>query len=365
MLETIREYALERLAASGEAAQLRRRHAEHFLALAEEAEPHLRDEELRGGREWLDRQERELDNFRAALDFLEVSAETEQVLRMAGALSALWSNNGHVAEGRRRLEQALAVDSLPTTARAKALDGAGEMASFSEATTGQRAWAEEALAIHRRLGDRRGTAESLFALGVAVGEGGDWANARPFLDESLRLFRDLGDDLRVMWGTRALAWAHAELGDLERARPLYEDALHQARATGNKLFEGVVLGSLSWLAVREDRVQDAPPLVRESLRLKRDFGDRIEIAVSLCHAARTIAAAGQADAAARLLACFEALSEEIGGSHPWVTRMNDETLPIIRAALDAAEFAEAWEQGRRLTADEAIALALDALDALD
>jgi hypothetical protein len=198
-----------------------------------------------------------------------------------------------------------------------------------------------------------------------VGEGGDWAQARPLLDESLGLFRDLGDEARVLWGTRALAWAHAEFGDMERGRALYEDALRQARGAGNRLVESALLGSLAWVAMREGRVQDAPALIREELRIKLDLGERIETAAGLCHAALTLAAAGRAETAAQLISCFEALSEEIGGSHAWVRRMNDETLAIVRARLDAGDFDIAWEQGRRLTADKAVALALDALDALD
>ena len=104
MLETIREYAAERLEESGEAEELRRRHAEHFLALAEEAEPNLRG---RSPREWLDRLEREHDNLRAALDRLEASGESELALRLAGALWRFWYLRGHLAEGRRRLESAL------------------------------------------------------------------------------------------------------------------------------------------------------------------------------------------------------------------------------------------------------------------
>jgi predicted ATPase len=364
MLETIREYAADRFEDSEDADELRHLHAEYYLALAEEAEPYLRDEELRGGRIWLDRQEREVDNDRAALDSLEKSGETHLVLRMAGTLSASWANNGHVAEGRRRIEQALAADALPTAARAKALNGAAEMASFGDDTAAMRAWAEEALGIHRRLGDQRGTAESLFLLGVATGEGGDWGNARPLFDESLQLYRELGDKPRVGWGNRALAWAHAEFGDLERARALYEDNLREARAAGNRLLESAGLGSLSWLAVKEGRVNDSLPLLREELRLKRDLGDPIETAIGLCHAARTIAELGNVKTAARLISCYEALSEEIGGSYPWVARVNEETLPIIRAELDTADFAIAWRQGSRLTADEALALALDALDEL-
>ena len=154
MLETIREYATERLEESGETEELELRHAQHFLALAEEAEPHLEDEVLGDGGEWLDRLDRELDNFRSALDQLGASGETERALRLAGALSDLWASRGHVAEGRRRLESALRADKRPTAARAKALNAAAELAAVSgdPVTMGLRA--EEALALHRRLGIR-------------------------------------------------------------------------------------------------------------------------------------------------------------------------------------------------------------------
>jgi predicted ATPase/class 3 adenylate cyclase len=365
MLETIREYASERLIASADAAELRRRHADYFLALAEETAPRLRAEELgEGGREWIDRQELELDNSRSALDFFEGFTDPQLVLRMAGALAALWANNGHVAEGRRRLEDALSLDASPTAARANALDAAAEMASFSDDTAAIRMWSEEALDIFRGLGDKWGIADATGSVGVATGEGGDWASARPLIEESLQLFRDVGDDRRAMWMTRTLAWANAELGDLARARPLYEDALRQARAANNRLFEGVVLGSLSWLAVREGRLHDGLALAKASLLAKRDLGDRAETAVGLCHAAQTLVSVGQPQTAARLIAAFETLSEDIGGSFPWVNRMKDDALASIRAKVGPAELEAAQEEGRRLTADKAVALALDAFEAV-
>jgi predicted ATPase/class 3 adenylate cyclase len=369
MLETIREYASERLEDLADVGELRRRHADYFLALAESTESRLRHEELGGGgREWIDRQARELDNSRSALDQFEASDDPQLVLRMAGALTAVWANpfsatRGHVAEGRRRLERALMLDTSPTAARAKALGAAAELAAFSDDTAAVRAWAEEALALYRRLRDPAGIADATASVGVALGEGGDWERGRPLLEESLQLFRDLGDEKRVMWGTRTLAWAYAELGDLGRARPLYEDALQQARAAGNRLLESTVLGSLSWLAIKDGRLPETLALLKESLRIKRDIGDRIETAVGLCHAAQTLALAGRPETAARLISSFETLSEDIGGSYQWVTKMKDETLEVVRSKLDRAEFEAASQEGRRLTADEALTLALDALEA--
>ena len=361
MLETIREYAAERLEESGEAEELRRRLAEHFLALAEEAEPHVEDEVLRGGREWLDRLEREHDNLRAALDRLEASGETEHALRLAGALSDFWANRG-VVEGMHRLESALRADKGPTAARAKALNGAAELAAVSGDPATMRLRAEEALALHRRLGDPRGAAESLQQLGYALGEEGDWARAQQLLEESVRLFRDLDDEHYALWTTRTLAWTYAESGDLDRARALNEDSLRRARALGSKSFEAALLGSMAWLAVSEGRVQDALPLLKESLRIRRDLGNPFEIAIGLCSVASAITVVGRVGMAARLISCFDALREEIGGGEPWVARMNEETLATIRTQLDEAAFAEEWEQGRTLTADEAVALALDSLE---
>jgi len=127
MLETIREYAAERLEASGEAADLRRRHAEFFLALAEEAEPHLRG----SPKEWLDCLEAEHDNLRAAFDSFEAARESQLALRLAGALWRFWNLRSHFVEGRRRLEGVLAADERPTAARAKALIGATGQATGS------------------------------------------------------------------------------------------------------------------------------------------------------------------------------------------------------------------------------------------
>ena len=363
MLETIREYATERLEASGEATDLQRRHAEYFLALAEEAEPHVDDESLRGGRTWLDRLEREHDNLRAALDQLEASDEIELELRMAAALSDFWFSRGHVAEGGRRLEIALRADQRPTTARAKALMGASNMAALCGDHATMRLHAEDAFALQRSHGDWRGAARSLSAIGYAIGEEGDWERAQQTLDESLRLSRDAGDEHHALWTTRTLAWAYANSGDLKRARATYEDGLHLARELGSRSVEAALLGSLAWLVVREGGpAQDSLPLLKQSMDIKRAIGDRIEIAVGLCGVARVMTALGSAGTAVRLISCFQALSEEIGGGEAWVARMNEATLATTRTQLDEAAFAEAWEHGRTLSVDQAVALALDAID---
>jgi tetratricopeptide (TPR) repeat protein len=358
MLETIREYAGERLEASGEADELQQRHAQHFLALEEQAEPNLRTY----SREWLDRLEREHNNLRAALDRFQASGESELALQLAGALSRFWDEKGHLAEGRRRLESALRTDNRPTAARAKALNGAADMAvSLGDATTATLR-AEEGQALHRTLADAWGTAESGFLLGLAVADEGDVARAQQLFDESARQFRDLGDQQYALVATRMLAWMSYRLGDRERGRALHEDNLRRARALGDEHIEASTLGALAMIAVDEGRVDDAIALLKESHRIHRDYGDPIGIARDLSRVARVLAFVESAGTAARLLSSSEAVHEELGASvRPWLAQMNEETVTILRAQLDETAFAEAWEEGRLLTADEAVALAFDSL----
>jgi tetratricopeptide (TPR) repeat protein len=281
---------------------------------------------------------------------------------MAGALSDFWDGRGHVDEGLGRLERVLGADARPTAARARALNGAAAMARLCGHYAQAGLWAEEALALNRALGDRRGVAESLFGLGYSAGEEGDWGRAQQLIRESLELFRDVGDEHQAVWLVRALAWSCAEGGDLEAARDLYEVGLREAQELGNRLAEAALLGSLAWLAVGEGQAQDALPLLHQSLVIKRDSGDRVQIATGLSSAARALAAVGRVEPAARLISCFESLSDELGGGEAWVTRMNEETLPKIRDQLDDADFAKAWEEGRVLTIDRAVALALRELE---
>jgi predicted ATPase/class 3 adenylate cyclase len=358
MLETIGEYAGERLDDSGTAEEHQQRHAEHFLALAEEAEPNLRWSGTKPG-EWLDRLEREQDNLRAALDRLEAAGERELVLRLAGALSRFWVMRGHLAEGRGRLEGALRADPSPTAARAKALNGAAVLALGVDVGAARR-HTEEAVALHRSLGDRWGAAYAGFLLGQALGIEGDYAAAQLVFDESLQGFRDLGDEHYVLLATDGLAGVFDELGDFERARPLHEENLRRAREQSNRRIVALSLDQLASYARDEGRVEDALSMLKESLEILRDLDDRLGIAENLGRFGRVLAVAGRPEEAARILASSEALYEETGtGVLSWVAKMNDETLNAIRTQLDDSTFAEAWEKGQSFTLDEAVTLALE------
>jgi predicted ATPase len=359
MLETIREYAAERLVDLGEAAKVERCHAEHFMALAEEAEPHLFGV---SPAKWLDQLEHEHDNLRAALDRLQASGETQLALRMAGALAEFWAVKGHLTEGRRRVESALVADDRPTAARAKALNGAADLANGNGDPATAKLRAEEALALNRSLGRPWGTADSLLLLGITSAGEGEFVRARELIDESIRLFHEIGDERNMLEAARVLAWTYHELGDLDQARELLEANVGRARALGDKQIEARSLDTLAGYAVDEGRVEDALRMLEDAYRLNRELGDIYWTPIIVCRLGRALAAAGNARLAACVLSSGEALLEEIGSEASWIARMNEETLTTIRTQLDGTALGEAWEQGRALTAEQAVALALDSLD---
>lgn len=357
MLETIRDFASERLETWGEAQEQRRRHAEHFLALAEEAEPHLPAYQ----REWVDRLEIEHDNLRASFDRLESSGETQRALRLAGSLSLFWLVKGHLLEGRRRLEVALDADERPTAARAKALDGA----SMTGLETTSRLYAEQGLALHRALGDAWGTAHSQLALASAVASD-DMAMARLLYEESARALRELGDEHYALIATRGLAWACSCLGERERARALNEENLRRARALSNRRIEAITLGTLAMDAVQDGRINDALPMLQESHRLHRVIGDPLQSAFDVFRFSHVLAVKGEAEVAARVLSSSDTLCAEIGlRLRSWDQEFFDRTMAIIHSQLDEAAFAAAWDAGLKLTADDAVVLALNSLESLD
>jgi tetratricopeptide (TPR) repeat protein len=201
MLETIREFAQEQLRAGDDLELVLRRHGEHFLGLAVAAEPHLTGEDQG---EWLDRCDREHANLRAALRWAIEAGEADRVQRAAGALWGFWQQRGHLAEGRRWLEeiQALPSGQAPTAARAKALTGAGGIAWWQEDIAAARGFYQEALAIERELGNPAGIAEGLYNLAFVAGAGGDIDAAVGLFEESLELFRRAGDEggvTRARW----------------------------------------------------------------------------------------------------------------------------------------------------------------------
>jgi len=357
MLETIREYAAERLEESGEAEEMGRRHAEHFLALAEEAEPSVLGANPTA---WLDRLERDHDNLRVALDRLVDAGETHLGLRLAGAVWEFWCLRGHAAEGWRRLEDLLGRDERPTSARAKALTGVTHLSQTSGMdTAAQQLRAEQAIELYGELDDAWGVTYGEYQFALVFALEGDFAFARPILEECLGRLRELGDEHRALQALRAVGWCHSSLGETERAKTLYEELRRGARAEGDSQMEARALSTLSGFATDEGRPGEALALILDAYHLDREFGDPLEIATDLVWFGRALAFAGREGIAAQLLSRAQAMCEEVGITLPaWVHGVEDEAMSKARAQLDEAAFAEAWGQGRTMTVDEAVALAV-------
>jgi tetratricopeptide (TPR) repeat protein len=273
---------------------------------------------------------------------------------------------GSIREGRRRVEQALGrADEQPSLARANALTGALDLAIDDGDLTSARLWGEEALVLHRALGNGWGVAYVQMALASVFNYEDRFAEAQPLFAESAEGFRALGDEHRELQATWRLAWTYEALGDLQRARELQADNLRLARARGDASTEAISLAMLAQYDLDEGRVEPAIPLLEEAHRIWRDrpsSPDRYWYAVLLCRFARALAQKGEPAAAIRLLACADARFEELeigeSNAEPWLVRMNEETREMVRPLIEEPVAAKANEDGWKLTVDEAVTLAL-------
>src|SRR5581483_1684813 len=213
---------------------------------------------------------------------------------------------------------------------------------------------------HRRHGDTWGAAASHFLLAHAAADDQDYETAKALWEESRRLFDRAADPLGTLLAKRMLAWSYDELGESDRARRLKEDVLEQARAAGVKHVQVHALEALAHAAAPQGQFDLARSLLTEAYELNSELGDRFREAVIVCRFARLLAFSGRVEAAARVLAAGETLYAEMGAKPMgWLRRGNGEALSLIRAQLDEAGLAEAYESGRTLSADDAVALALD------
>lgn len=355
MLETIREFAIERLEESGEAADARHRHVRFFVDLAEEAFPNLKgDPKL-----WLDMLEADHDNLRAVLDRLAEGGETQLHLQLAGALWKFWYLRGHIPEGCRRLESALEADRSPTLFRARALNGASGMTGeYGDDISLGCPFDDEALMLYRALGDASGIATTLYMMGMNASWEKDWLTAGRLYEEALVTFRDTGDDHYVLLATDALGWVYDELGDRPRAVALAEENLRRAREVGNRRIEVAALHALSHFATVDGRPNEAIVMIELAHRINLDLGQPLEIVGDLSRFAQALAVAGRHEASARLIGRSNAMASDLGVDRVYERVRNDETVALLRVALDDASLDAAMGAGRDMSTHDAVALAI-------
>lgn len=251
--------------------------------------------------------------------------------------------------------------------RARLLEGAADLAIDTDDDETARLRAQEGIALSRELGDDHGAAHCTFLLGLTHTGRHEWSAAHDALAEAIRLYRELGDERHARMATRRLAWTYEHLHGPERATALHEENLRSARTSGDRAMQAETLAVLGQYALERGEVEEGVPMLKEAYDLHRgrpDFPERYQTVILVCRFAYALALAGRPREAAALLACAPARFEELGVAlEPWVAKINEATLELVRAELDDAEFEQAREEGRRLTVDEAIALAVVALEA--
>jgi predicted ATPase len=395
MLETIRAYAQEKLTAAGEEPRTREAHAAYFLVLGEE--PLTSAEEPR----WLQRFQSEHDNFRAALDWLTGEGRAEWGLRLALALFPFWERGEHLAEGRRRLDELLALAGTPALPawHARALFAAGVLAGDEGDVAGGAALHGRCLEVYRQLGDRRGTAVALVALGNQAVAGGDHDEARRLLEESLEIWGALGDDAgfacslsnlaavaraqgrlahgRDLYRRAAMtferladplgqAWAINHEGDVAReqrdlgvAQALYEDALARFRALAHEWGIGTSLTDLGTIARQRQDPVAARRHYHEALETFIRLDYRRGIARLLECLALLAGEDGQPERALRLAASAASLRARVGGAAPreWRDEL-ERSLTGVQRQVGPATAQQLWEHGAAMPMAEALRLAV-------
>jgi tetratricopeptide (TPR) repeat protein len=401
MLETIHEFAREKLGESPEAEEIKRVHAQYFLTLVEEAYPELKG---RDQLEWLERLEAEHDNMRVALTWALDRKEVDVALRMGGALSWFWEVRGYHSEGRRWLEEVLVMDGRGSPeSRAMALAGIGALAEeqgdldraqeacqeglellANEAKEGSEAklslldrlgWValrreeygqatevfEESLALSREMSDAWWLASSLSNLAAVTGFRGDSERATELYEESMDLFREQGDKQNLAYCLNNLAMVVCSRGqgDLGRAGQLNEESVALQRELGTRGGLSMGLCNLGWMALLQDDLGRAAGLFRESLSLSWDTGLNLIVQSDLEGFACVAGAKGETERAARLWGAAQALHETKGiPRDPDFLAEANARISAVRSGMGEGAWEVAWREGRALTLDETVSYAM-------
>jgi predicted ATPase/class 3 adenylate cyclase len=356
MLETIREFGQEQLAAGNDHDGVVRAHAEHFLALAMQAEPHLTAADQVA---WLDVCDVEHANVRAALRWAVDAGRAEEAQEAAAALWRFWQQRGHLAEGRGWFEEVLAMPAGRgrSPARARALIGAGGVAWWQGDREAAGGFYQEALAIERELGDPARTAEALYNLAFFVA-GDDVEAGTSMLEESMRLFRAAGDERGVARTLTMLVMRDAEAGEWGRVVADLGEAVATWRRVGDRLQLAFDLVWLAFALGRVGRGAEARSAALEALELFRQVDNGTGIGIAFVDLAFLATWEGRHEDAVRLAAASDALRERVGGPPGAIGGiLEGDPAAEARAHLPEEAARRAWEEGRAMSLDEAVALA--------
>jgi non-specific serine/threonine protein kinase len=343
MLETIREYALDKLAETGEIREMEHRHSTYFLGLIKEALPHLKgpDEVI-----WLARLDREHNNIRAALDWA-LEYDVDPALRAIITMGFYWYLRGQHAEMLKWRDRALAKSGRASAAtRARVLTFVGWSAYEEQEFSRAKSLLEEGLALSRRAGDTKGIAQALSYLGIVLSSHDDFDGARAALDEAMVLELEAGNKQGVSWLTNALAEVARLQDDWGSAHTYSMQGLEYAVQAADKYKIALSLLNLGWTTTAEGDTEAAEKYLMDGMALMRELGDKI--GVSWCLAALTgVVAQGHPLKTARLSGIVERLLDDTGHQlGPADARQYNRNLDMAREQLERLDWEAARKQGR-------------------
>ncbi len=356
--EALRQFAAEALAAkTGEAAEAGARHSAFYLALAEEAAPkyHSRDQV-----KWLNYIEREHDNIRAALAWLEQHGNLEAALRLAGALRFFWYVRGYHTVGSEQLMQVLRrlEETGPSLARIQALNDAGYLLWVRGQEHAARELLEEALTQSRLIENQPGTAFALRYLGAVSNAHGEYARATNFLEESLAIWRQLQKENDIGLALMYLGDSMIGLENYERAKTLFLESTRILKHLGNTSVLPYPLRRLGYESHRVGEVARAVTFYAESMALNLEVGDRQGMAASLVGLAAVAAESSNWSGAARLLGAVEALLESVQTQLlPFDRQQRSKILAQVRAQAGQEALDAAFQEGSAFTIEQAVSAA--------
>jgi predicted ATPase/class 3 adenylate cyclase len=357
-LETIRDYAHERLVLSGEQTAIAQRHLEYCTELAEAGRSFLPGQAQIA---WLDAVERDHDNIRAALRWAIDRHAAEPAVYLAGRVAKYWSARGAVVEGRAWLDAALSIEPVvESPARAAALMRAGNMAWQQADSDSARLLIEGGLRLARALNEPSIVASCLAQLGWIAESQGQTDQAVAYLEDSLASARQGGDRRAMAVAQHNLGCCWLAMGDVGRAQPALEQSLETFREFDDLINIADGLMPLGDIERRLGNHAGAEHYFSESLRIADQLSDMPMIASSLESIGGIACVTGRAERGVRLFAAADAIRSTIGVPHTGPERtVHEADLAVARAALGAERFAESWAAGQRLNREHAIEFALD------
>jgi tetratricopeptide (TPR) repeat protein len=398
MLETIRQYAHEKLAAAGEIDSLRYRHLGYFLDLAEQA---AREHYGQTRDQWRDRIDRDDDNFRAALEWCLLEKSTKDALRLLGAWGPhgyhrfsefhTWFNkirdlpnvmdfaahyagllnhaassnwlHGNGSAAKSLIEESLTIwinlGADGELGLAEALVIHGEIKLKEKDIKGAQSLFEQSLEIYQKHGDQQRVAQIIFSFGHKALEEGSYVEAEEQFKKSLNIWRDLGDEFDMAGAYNELGLTAQMQGDYERAGEYYEQCIKILRKRRSGFLSASLLNS-AWVFLHADDDKHARLRYEESLKLCREQGDTNGMIFCLAGFACVLGIRQKWEEAARLFGAFESLLVDSRSQLDTSDRKEiDHYLTVVRTQLDGATWKKTWAEGCAMTLDQAIIYALE------